>query len=553
MIGQSVTDTDSTSAATAAPSWHFSELRGHAVSGSEAPGRSADSLQAMLDTPGSMAPYWRHFFASQTRTAASLDERLQALQRHIRDNDVGYNVHSGDGQVQRPWSLDLFPLLLPTADWQQIERGVLQRTRLLDRVMADVYGPQQLLHEGLLPAALVLGHPDYIPGMQGVQPASGVHVHVAAFDLSRDANGHWWVVSQRLQAPSGLGYMLENRHVVAQQFPQALDRMRVQRLPTLYRALIASLRRRSPAGERAHIALLTPGPFNETYFEQAYLARYLGISLVEGSDLTVRDRKLYLKTLHGLEQVDVLIKRVDDQYLDPLELRPESRLGIPGLLQAIRAGNVIMSNLPGTGFLESSAILGFLPALGPRLLGEELLLPALHTWWCGEQAVLSEALAQMDDCVIKATYPAAHPGGVPRRKAFDPVLSRHLTPRSASNGCSAFWRRARTTPSSAICRRPACRSGAPTVPARAVSSVSGRPCCACSAWPMRRANGAWCRAAWCGWWAIPAVCRRCAPAVPVPMSGCRRQTVPPRPAIRPVRCSRPAAARACRHRCGAGW
>ena len=426
MIGQSVTDTDSTSAATAAPSWHFSELRGHAVSGSEAPGRSADSLQAMLDTPGSMAPYWRHFFASQTRTAASLDERLQALQRHIRDNDVGYNVHSGDGQVQRPWSLDLFPLLLPTADWQQIERGVLQRTRLLDRVMADVYGPQQLLHEGLLPAALVLGHPDYIPGMQGVQPASGVHVHVAAFDLSRDANGHWWVVSQRLQAPSGLGYMLENRHVVAQQFPQALDRMRVQRLPTLYRALIASLRRRSPAGERAHIALLTPGPFNETYFEQAYLARYLGISLVEGSDLTVRDRKLYLKTLHGLEQVDVLIKRVDDQYLDPLELRPESRLGIPGLLQAIRAGNVIMSNLPGTGFLESSAILGFLPALGPRLLGEELLLPALHTWWCGEQAVLSEALAQMDDCVIKATYPAAHPGGVPWRKAFDPVLSRHL-------------------------------------------------------------------------------------------------------------------------------
>ena len=405
---------------------HFSELHGRAVTDAEASG--GGSLPALLAAPGGLAPYWQTFFASQPHTPASLDERVQALQRHIRDNDVSYNVHSHDGQVQRPWSLDLFPLLLPTADWQQIEQGVLQRTRLLDRVMADVYGPQHLLHEGLLPPALVLGHPDYIPGMHGVQPAGGMHVHTAAFDLSRDENGAWWVVSQRLQAPAGLGYMLENRHVVAQQFPQALDRMRVQRLPTVYRAMVASLRRRSPAGERAHIALLTPGPLNETYFEQAYLARYLGITLVEGSDLTVRERKLYLKTLHGLEQVDVLLKRVDDQYLDPLELRSDSQLGVPGLLQAIRAGSVIVSNLPGSGFLESSAMLGFLPALGPRLLGEELQLPALHTWWCGEQAVLPEALAQIDDCVIKATYPAAHPGGVPQRKAFDPVLSRLLTP-----------------------------------------------------------------------------------------------------------------------------
>jgi uncharacterized circularly permuted ATP-grasp superfamily protein len=189
------------------------------------------------------------------------------------------------------------------------------------------------------------------------------YLHIAAFDLARGPDGNWWVVSQRTQAPSGLGYLLENRLSISRLFPKAFEAMHVQRLAATYRALIEGLKAMSPAGADSHIALLTPGPYNETYFEHAYLARYLGLTLVEGSDLTVRDQRVYLKTLRGLEPVHGLLKRLDDEFLDPLELRPDSTLGVPGLLQAIRAGNVLVANAPGSAFLESSALLGFLPAL----------------------------------------------------------------------------------------------------------------------------------------------------------------------------------------------
>lgn len=384
-----------------------------------------------LDLPGlrqeDLAPAWRDFWRHTRPDPAALDARLQGLRRQIREDDVSYNVYAGDGDVQRPWAVDLFPLLIGAADWAHIRQGVLQQVRVLEHILTDVYGPQHLLREGLLPPALVQGHPDYLPCMHGVTPVGGRRLHIAAFDLARGPEGGWWIVSQRLQAPSGLGYLLENRHAVSHQFPQAFDGMHVRRLAGAYRSLMASLRQASPAGEDAHIALLTPGPYNETYFEHAYLARYLGISLVEGSDLTVRDRRLYLKTLQGLERVDVLIKRMDDQFLDPLELRPDSQLGVPGLLEALRAGHVLMANAPGAGFLESGALLGFLPALARRLIGEELALPALPTWWCGEAAAREQALGLIDGCVIKPTYPAPYPGA-PARQHFDTALTRWLTP-----------------------------------------------------------------------------------------------------------------------------
>jgi uncharacterized circularly permuted ATP-grasp superfamily protein len=231
--------------------------------------------------------------------------------------------------------------------------------------------------------------------MHGVVPVGGTYLHIAAFDLARGPDGNWWVVSQRTQAPSGLGYLLENRLSISRLFPEAFEAMHVQRLAATYRALIDGLKAMSPAGADSHIALLTPGPYNETYFEHAYLARYLGLTLVEGSDLTVRDQRLYLKTLRGLEPVHGLLKRLDDEFLDPLELRPDSTLGVPGLLQAIRAGNVLVANAPGSAFLESSALLGFLPALSRHLLGEDLQLPALPTWWCGERAALEAVLPQL--------------------------------------------------------------------------------------------------------------------------------------------------------------
>ena len=329
----------------------------------------------------------------------------------MRDNGVTYNVYADANGPQRPWSLDLFPLMLAPGDWAQIETGIRQRTRLLNKVMADVYGPQNLLRRGLLPAALVQGHPGYLRAMQGVQPAGGLFLHIAAFDLARGPDGRWWVVGQRTQAPSGLGYLLENRLSISLLFPEAFRGMQVQRLAASYKALVDGMKALCPTpfgggvSQDARIVLLTPGPYNETYFEHAYLARYLGLTLVEGSDLLVRGERLYLKTLQGLEPVHGLLKRLDDEYLDPLELRSDSTLGVPGLLQVIRAGNVLVANAPGSAFLESSALLGFLPALSEHLLGETLRLPSLATWWCGEQAVMQDMLPQLKTSVIKPTYP----------------------------------------------------------------------------------------------------------------------------------------------------
>nr|WP_211231688.1 circularly permuted type 2 ATP-grasp protein [Ottowia thiooxydans] len=357
---------------------------------------------------GNLSPYWTSFFKHVgLEGMGELNRRAQSLARQIRDNGVTYNVYSDANGTQRPWSLDLLPMIVSPESWATIEAGVLQRTRLLNDMLADIYGPQRLLQKGLLPAALVQGHPGYLRAMKGIRPPGDTWLHVAAFDLGRGPDGQWRVISQRTQAPSGLGYLLENRISISRQFPKAFGGLNVQRLAASYQGLLTGIRAMAPNGENARIALLTPGPYNETYFEHAYLARYLGLSLVEGNDLTVRENRLFLKTLTGLEPVDALIKRLDDEWLDPLELRHDSALGIPGLLQVVRAGNVLLANAPGSALLESNALLGFMPAISRELLGEELRLPALSTWWCGEQAALQRVLPQLRHGVIKSTYPGS--------------------------------------------------------------------------------------------------------------------------------------------------
>ena len=389
-----------------ATSEHFDELRGQ-VSGTQT-ALSAD---------------WAEFFSQIDASGLQdFDRRSDELTRQVRDNGITYNIYADQDGPQRPWSVDLFPLIVGHDDWQQIEAGTLQRARLLEKMIADVYGPQQLLRDALIPSALVQGHPGYLRAMHGVTPAGGNYLQLVALDLARGPDGHWSVVSQRTQAPSGLGYLLENRTLISRQFPQAYEAMRIEPLTDVYRELIDSLKRQSPAGNDSHIALLTPGPYNETYFEHAYLARHLGLTLAEGSDLTVRDQHLYLRTLRGLEPVHVLLKRLDDEFLDPLELRADSTLGVPGLLQAVRAGNVVMANAPGSAFLESPALLGFLPALSQRLLGETLLLPALNTWWCGERAALEAALPQLRHSTFKPTYP-----GSVLHDTFEPTLGSSLS------------------------------------------------------------------------------------------------------------------------------
>ncbi|MFO1295512.1 MAG: circularly permuted type 2 ATP-grasp protein [Rubrivivax sp.] len=258
---------------------------------------------------------------------------------------------------------------------------------MLEAMLADLHGPQRLLHEGSLPPALLWRHPGWLRPPAGSAPAGGQRLFIVAFDLGRDPQGRWCVLAQRTQGPSGLGYVLHNRLVISRQFPEAFRELRVQHIASSYRALLTSVEQRAaaltPGGSGTpRIVLLTPGPYSETYFEHAYLARYLGLPLAEGGDLTVRGEYLLLKTVEGLERVHGVLRRVDDDWCDPLELRPDSALGVPGLLQAVRAGNVVVANALGSAFLETPA-LGFLPAIARRLLGEDLALPALPSWWCG--------------------------------------------------------------------------------------------------------------------------------------------------------------------------
>jgi len=355
-----------------------------------------------------LAPAWQAFFdAAGADGWVDLAQTQARIQRRVQDDGVTYNVYAEGTAAANAWPLEPLPFLIDAAAWSAIEAGVIQRARLLDAVLADTYGSRSLLDEGLLPAALVLAHPQYLRAMHGCRPAGGVHLHVAAFDLARGPEGDWRVVGQRTQAPSGLGYLLQNRLIISQQFPAAFRDLRVQRVAAGFLGLLQGLQRLSPEGDNARVVLLTPGPHNETYFEHAFLSRYLGITLVEGGDLTVRGERLYLKTLHGLEPVHVLLRRVDDEWLDPLELRGDSALGVPGLLGVVRAGQVVVANAPGAGFLESPGLAAFWPGVARRLLGEELLLASTTSWWCGEDAVWETQRERLSDFIVAPTFPSS--------------------------------------------------------------------------------------------------------------------------------------------------
>jgi uncharacterized circularly permuted ATP-grasp superfamily protein/uncharacterized alpha-E superfamily protein len=373
--------------------------------------RDSVRYDEMLDAQRAPREHWRMMFDRLAATPAeAMRERLQWVQREVREAGVTYNVYADPQGTDRPWELDVLPLILPHDEWQGIERAIAQRATLLNAVLADVYGGQKLLAEGALPPALVFGHAGFLRPLHGAVPAGGTHLHLYAADLARSPDGQWWVVGDRTQAPSGAGYAVENRLVISRVFPDLFRDLGVQRLAGFFATLRDSLARWAPPdpalGNRAPLTvLLTPGPYNETYFEHAYLARYLGFSLVEGNDLTVRDGFVWLKTLSGLQRVHVILRRLDDDFCDPLELRADSTLGIAGLADVARRGNVLIANALGSNLLESGALLGFLPALSERLLGEPLAMPSVGTWWCGEPAALEDVVSRLSRLVIKPAFP----------------------------------------------------------------------------------------------------------------------------------------------------
>jgi len=351
--------------------------------------------------------HWQSFAAhAGGLRAADIARRQTQIARQIHENGVTYNVYASADGPARPWGLDALPMIIPAGEWESLSQALRQRARMLNAMVADLYGEQRLLAEGVLPPALVFGHPGFLRSCAGVKVPGGVHLHQIAFDIARDGEGRWRVVGKRTQAPSGAGYALENRLTISRLYPDAFRDLRVQRLAQFFSTLQASLIDAAPtSGEAPHVVLLTPGPYNETYFEHAYLARYLGFTLAEGGDLTVREDVVYLKTLTGLQRVHVLLRRLDDDFCDPLELRSDSTLGVPGLMQAWRSGNVLVANALGTGMLESPALSGFLPGVCQRLLGEPLALPSVASWWCGEQAALDDAMSRFARMVIKPAFP----------------------------------------------------------------------------------------------------------------------------------------------------
>jgi uncharacterized circularly permuted ATP-grasp superfamily protein/uncharacterized alpha-E superfamily protein len=362
----------------------------------------------MAAAPGVLRPHWDAFIGSMSALGAEeLARRWKIARQRIRENGVTYNVYGDPLGMDRPWNLDSIPLLIPPAEWNALEAGLIQRARLLNHILADLYGPQQLLRGGLLPPALVFANPGFWRPCHGMPAAVQPYLHLLAVDLARSPDGQWWVLADRTQAPSGAGYALENRTVLAETFPDLFREFQVQRLASFFRSFRNNLLNLSPSrSNNPRVVLLTPGPFNETYFEHSYLARYLGFTLVQGGDLTVRDSRVFLQTLDGLMPVDVILRRVDDSFCDPIELRSDSFLGVAGLVEAVRAGNVVVANALGTGLIESPAFMPFLPRLSQRLLGERLKLPSVATWWCGQPQPLQYVLDNLDYLVIKPAFPA---------------------------------------------------------------------------------------------------------------------------------------------------
>ena len=332
-----------------------------------------------------------------------LESRSHEAKRLMRESGVTYNIYKDPEGQSRVWQLDPVPMLLEQKDWQSIEAGLVQRAELMNLIFKDIYGEQRLIREGLLPAELVFSHSGYHRSCMGLYQDQEQPIFNYSADLARGPDGRMWVFSDRVQAPSGAGYALETRIAMSRVMAAEFRDNKVRRLSHYFRAMRSALSK-MPASRQGEprIVLMTPGPYNETYFEHAYLAAYLGYTLVQGEDLTVRDGKVWLKSIDGLRQVDVIVRRVDDAFCDPLELREDSQLGVPGLVEAVREGNVAVVNPLGSGIVESPAIYPFMAAISRKLLGEELKMPCAASWWCGQEKERKYVFDNLPNLVIKA-------------------------------------------------------------------------------------------------------------------------------------------------------
>jgi uncharacterized circularly permuted ATP-grasp superfamily protein/uncharacterized alpha-E superfamily protein len=408
-------------------------------------GNAYDELSADGVIP---RPHWAKLMDSlRSIGTEELGRRWARAERRIRENGITYNVYGDPLGASRAWQIDIVPLLIAADEWRLIEAGIIQRARLFSLLLEDLYGSQKLVAQGHFPAALLYGNPAFLRPLVGVRVPPHSYLHMLAVDLARSPDGQWWVLADRTQAPSGSGYALENRTIVSDVLPDLFRSSNVLRLAPFFRAQREVLTNLAQC-DNPRIVLLTPGPLNETYFEHSYISRYLGFTLVQGADLTVRNRRVHLKTVDGLEKVDVILRRVDDSFCDPLELRGDSLLGVSGLVDAIVAGNVKVANALGSGLIETAAIMPFLPGLCQQLLGEKLRVPSVATWWCGQTSALDWVLDHLDSVVVKPAFPS---------RGMEPVFGAELP--QAEKG--SFARQLRARPHEYVAQEQVALSTAP--------------------------------------------------------------------------------------------
>nr|WP_246714996.1 circularly permuted type 2 ATP-grasp protein [Aestuariivirga litoralis] len=350
----------------------------------------------LIGPEGQIRPAWAPLIAAlESMTPADLAHRISRGTRYLRDAGVFYRRYGTYDSTEREWPLSAMPVVIDEDEWAGISQGLTERANLLEQVVSDLYGANTLVANGHLPANLVADNPEWLRPLVGVKPRGGNFLHFLAFDIGRGPQGQWWVLGDRTQAPSGSGFALENRIATSRIYSEIFTGSHVHRLAGFFRTFrdtLLGLR----AEEDSRVGILTPGPMNDTYYEHAYIARYLGLMLLEGEDLVVREGRLMIRTVAGLHPVSVLWRRLDAAWVDPLELDENSHLGTPGFLESVRQGSVTLVNALGSGILETRAFLAFLPRISQVLAGKPLALPNVATWWCGQEAERNYVKANAD-------------------------------------------------------------------------------------------------------------------------------------------------------------
>src|SRR5450631_315885 len=364
------------------------------------------SYGELIGEDGNIRPHWETFFKSYTELGEEeMNSRYSDTLRLLKENGVTYNIYGDPNGLNRPWKLDNIPFLLSREDWTSIESGLSQRAQLLNLILEDIYGERNLIRQGILPMELIYNHAGFLRPCNKIRQPGKKQLIVYAADIAKSTEGRIWVVNDRTQAPSGSGYALENRTTMTRVIPELFNGLKVRHLSPYFTALRTGLNEIAPNGNlNPRIVILTPGSKNETYFEHSYLSSHLGFTLVQGNDLIVKDNFVWLKTLGGLERVDVILRRVDDVYCDPLELRTDSQLGIPGLLQCVRSGTVSIANPLGSSVLENPGLMPFLQRISRYFLSEDLILPTIASWWCGQPKELKYVLDNIQTLVIKRIH-----------------------------------------------------------------------------------------------------------------------------------------------------